>query len=103
MGESGAPGEETSAGTEGRGDGVDRGVAVGVEGGVVGVLATGNEDVVGVGEAVRFKTMADTAVTGGVGGVGVGVGVGEGVGDPSLDVGSAIPVFDVTCTRSWGD
>ena len=48
---------------------------------------------VGVGEAVRFKTMAETAVTGGAGGVGVGVGVAA----PGLGDESGCPIFEVTC------
>ena len=75
VGEDGSPGEETVAGTEGgmaeeRGEGgVGRGVADGGEEEEEGeVVATGNEDVVGFGEAVRFKTMAETAVIGGAGG-----------------------------------
>lgn len=63
-------------------------------------VATGNEEVVGVGEAVRFQIMAETAVTGGAGGVGVGVGVGEGVAAPGWGDGRGCPVLEVTCASS---
>ena len=107
VGGGGSVGKETLAGSEGgvaegRGaGGVGRGVADWVEEGEEGeAVATGNEEVVGVGEAVRFNTMAETAVTGGAGGVGVGVGVGEGVGAPGRGEGRACPVLEVTCTSS---
>ena len=103
----GSVGEETLAGSEGgvaegRGaGGVGRGVADWVEEGEEGEdVATGNEETVGVGEAVRFKTMAEAAVTGGAGGVGVGVGVGEGVAAPGRGDGRGCPVLEVTCTPS---
>ena len=49
------------------------------------------------GVCVRFETTMDTAVTRGVGGVGVGEGVGAGVAAPGLGEGSGDPTFDATC------
>ncbi len=85
-------GEDRLEGREG--DGEDR-LASGEAGGETGDTELGTRD------SVRFATTIDTAVTRGVGGVGVGDGVGDGVGAgvaaPGLGEGRGDPTFDATC------